>query len=222
MADIKVGFIYPTLFNGSVKVVCYENAKKVTVKFLDTGFIKTTTASNIGRGMIKDPMRPRVNGVGFTGVGIYSTCSGGVINPAYKVWKSMLRRCYDDKFQKAHPTYKGCTVCDEWHNYQDFAIWYYKNHPLDGGRYELDKDLLIYGNKRYHPDACQFVTKAENNKIQAGKQYKLISPNGEEVDVSNLAKFCRDNDLGRGNMASVVTGKRRTHKGWTAKKIDIQ
>ena len=40
---------------------------------------------------------------------VYPTIDGKrVACPFYFTWKSMLQRCYDPKFQKKYPTYKGC------------------------------------------------------------------------------------------------------------------
>jgi hypothetical protein len=49
--------------------------------------------------------------------------------------------------------------------------------------------------------------------------YKLISPRGEEIEVTNLKQFCRDNGLDSANMRKVVIGKANQHKGWTGKEI---
>ncbi len=34
--------------------------------------------------------------------------------PYYTVWKSMLERCYSEKFLESRPSYIGTTVCSEW------------------------------------------------------------------------------------------------------------
>ena len=70
----------------------------------------------------------------------------------------MLRRCYDEERHKTHPTYIDCTVCDEWHNYQNFAEWYEKNYyKVENETMEIDKDILIPGNKIYSPNNCLIV-----------------------------------------------------------------
>ena len=47
-----------------------------------------------------------------------------------------------------------------------------------------------------------------------GKIYHLISPQEENVEVFNLAKFSRDNQLDKRNLHSVVSGKQKSHRGW--------
>ena len=35
--------------------------------------------------------------------------------PYYSRWKGMLVRCYSSNHKNKQPSYKGCTVCEEWH-----------------------------------------------------------------------------------------------------------
>lgn len=72
----------------------------------------------------------------------------------YVVWRSMICRCYDKKYQESKPTYIGCKVCDEWRYLSAFKKWFDDNY-VDG--YQLDKDILASGNKIYSPDTCCFV-----------------------------------------------------------------
>ena len=82
---------------------------------------------------------------------------------AYSTWHSMLQRCYNDKFHKKYTTYIDCEVCPEWHNYQNFANWFEQNYyEIEGQRTDLDKDILIKGNKVYSSDTCIFVPKSIN------------------------------------------------------------
>lgn len=109
-------------------------------------------------GIIKCPYEPRVYGKGFLGEGPYKSKANNKDVEAYKIWYDMLKRCYDLKYQEKRPTYVGCEVCDEWLNYQNFARWYEENYyEVQGQRMELDKDILIKGNKVYSPDNCIFV-----------------------------------------------------------------
>lgn len=86
-----------------------------------------------------------------------------VTKKSYSVWRGMLDRCYDERFQDQYPSYKGCFVCNEWLFYSNFEIWYNKNIPDKANRWELDKDILIQGNKEYSPDTCCFVPQEINS-----------------------------------------------------------
>lgn len=124
----------------------------------------------------------------------------------------MLQRCYDKDSLEKNPTYKDCTVAEEWHNFQNFAEWFKENY-IEG--YHLDKDIKIKGNRVYGPDRCMFVTPQENKEFSSSKHYKMLDPDGNVVEFFNMSKFCRDNKLTRANINSVIKGKRKHHKGYT-------
>ena len=80
--------------------------------------------------------------------------------PYYQAWKRMLERCYSDKYQERRPTYKGCAVSEDWLTFSAFKTWMEKQ-DFEGK--QLDKDLLIEGNKIYSAETCVFVTGVANN-----------------------------------------------------------
>jgi hypothetical protein len=82
----------------------------------------------------------------------------------YKTWIHMLERCYSDKFLEKYPTYKGCSVCPEWLYLSVFHAWMQAHDGYREGL-ELNKDILVFGNKVYSPQTCQFVSKAVNNLL---------------------------------------------------------
>lgn len=214
--DISVGSIHQTKNYGSFKVIDYVNCNNVKVKFIETGYEKVTRSDKIRIGAIKDPMRKIVCGIGFTGIGDYRASENGKHSKKYICWRNMIYRCYDNSEhnKSKNPTYKGCTVCDEWHNFQNFAKWYDDNYPTDGCDYHLDKDIKINGNRVYSPHSCMFVTKAENTIKASAKSYEFISPIGDYVKIYNMRKFCLDHNLEDKNMSAVWLGKRKSCKGW--------
>ena len=75
----------------------------------------------------------------------------------------MIERCYNPYELNKKPTYIDCYVCEEWHNFQNFAEWYYKNiYNCNNERMHLDKDILIKGNKIYSPKTCCIVPQRIN------------------------------------------------------------
>lgn len=72
---------------------------------------------------------------------------------AYMAWKSMLGRAYSAKLHVRQPTYSGVTVCEDWHKFSAFRIWWLK-HQVDG--YQLDKDILS-DSREYSPETSLFV-----------------------------------------------------------------
>ena len=99
-------------------------------------------------------------GVGYIGEGKYSRKTHLKI---YKRWQKMLQRCYDPYYINKFPTYIYCIVCEEWHNFQNFASWYEENYyECNDERMELDKDILVKNNKIYSPSTCIFVPQRIN------------------------------------------------------------
>ena len=75
-------------------------------------------------------------------------------DPAYRSWVNMLKRACYQKYHEAHPTYSDVTVCKEWHSFSAFRAWWLDNHR-DG--LNLDKDLLVVGNREYSPWSCLYI-----------------------------------------------------------------
>ena len=110
--------------------------------------------------------------------------------PYYSRWTDMLRRCYSKKLHEKRPTYLGCTVCKEWLTFSSFREWM-TTQEWEGK--ELDKDLLIDGNKIYSPETCVFVSREVNIfVITRGKsrgEY-LIGCHWDKRDKKFLSKCC--------------------------------
>ena len=157
-------------------------------------------------------MKATVYGIGFNSGGEFRPSVGGNHTKPYATWKSMLMRCYSDKYHLKSPSYIGCSVCDEWLDFQVFAKWFSVNYE-DGK--QLDKDIKIEGNKIYSPDTCLFVSPFDNYEKAGAKTFNIISPDGISVKVYNMRKFCRDNNLNRTCMNKVLWGTQKHHKGWT-------
>lgn len=82
--------------------------------------------------------------------------------PFYQAWKHMLKRAYCKLYAAKHPAYEGVTVCSEWLVFSSFAAWMSRQ---DWEGKQLDKDLLIPGNREYGPDACAFVSNKVNSML---------------------------------------------------------
>lgn len=99
-------------------------------------------------------MKRSVCGVGYISE---KMCADIYISDAYIRWANMLQRCYSKTVQKNKPYYKGKKVCEEWHNFQNFKIWYDK-HMIPGAKVDLDKDLICKESNCYSPETCSFVS----------------------------------------------------------------
>ena len=209
---IDISKIYTSNNYGDFRVVNYVDCQNVGVEFIDTGYMTITQSAHIVRGAVKDPLSPRVYGVGYLGTGHHMAYIKSIKTKEYSLWSGMMERCYSSKLHAKYPSYIGCTVCDEWHDFQVFGDWLEINY-VDGC--ELDKDIKIKGNSVYSPAACKFVTKKDNTTEASAKHYKFISPEGEEVNIYNLSEFCKGSHLKQRSMGAIHRGERKTHKGWT-------
>lgn len=82
-----------------------------------------------------------------------------------------------------------------------------------------DEDLLLTEESFY---VGKYKTSELYNIAEVGrnspnpKKYSFLSPSGEILFIKNLTRFCQENNLSKGNMHSVYTGKRISHKGYKA------
>ncbi|MDB4261438.1 AP2 domain-containing protein [bacterium] len=122
--------------------------------------------------------RKLVNGVGINDANymVMMIADGKAVRcPVYARWVNMLSRCYCERFHEHHPTYKDCTVCDEWLVFSVFADWVNsrESHGLD-----LDKDVKVKGNKVYGPEVCMFVPHPINVLLLSRKESRGKFPVG--------------------------------------------
>lgn len=152
-------------FGSIMTIVNYNNANSLCVEF-EQGNHVYTTYKDFKSGNVKNIYDRSVYGVGYIGLGYYKPTVNKKKTKEYKAWSSMMQRCYDLKRHKDRPTYKGCKVVEEWHNFQVFAKWYNDNYyEVEGQKMCLDKDIIIKGNKIYSPETCIFVPKSINSLI---------------------------------------------------------
>ena len=158
-----VGKVFKSKSSGDFKVLKHNDAKDVEIRFVTTGFEMTVELGSIRKGEVKDPYSPSVFGVGMLGAK-YPIKVNGVITKEYRLWTDMLKRCYSEAFQKKHPTYKDCEVSDKFKSYEYFYEWCHSQIGFGNEGWQLDKDLLIKGNRVYSESTCIFIPQ-EINKI---------------------------------------------------------
>lgn len=157
----------------TVKVINYKDRHTVTIEFQDQYHYRTiTTTQNIKKGQIKNPYKKTVYDIGYYGVGKYTARINNKKTLHYIKWFSMFNRCYNPKYHEKQPKYKDCSVAEEFHCFQDFAKWMDENWYEYDKMLELDKDLLVEGNKIYSPKTCCFIPKEINNAITYKRQDK--------------------------------------------------
>ena len=188
-----VGKIYQSNNFGKFKVVEYNSSTSVVVEFLDTGYRTTAQKTSILLGQVRDRLVPSLYGVGV--IGDTPTKENGKFTKLYTAWKGMLERCYTEKSLAKCPTYLGCSVSDNFKNFTFFKEWAEKQVGSDKDGWNLDKDILVRGNKIYSEDTCCFVPQEVNkiftnmkntnsglvgvNKRPTGKYYATVKHSGK-------------------------------------------
>ena len=158
-----VGKVCKSKLSGDFKIVEYNNKTNVKIQFINTGYEAVVELGNIRKGEVKDRLSPSVYGLGIVGTK-YQIRVNGTLKKEYELWREMLKRCYSDTYQKKYPTYKGCAVSENFKSYEYFYEWCNKQIGFDNKDWQLDKDLLVKGNKIYSESTCVFIP-AEINSL---------------------------------------------------------
>lgn len=128
------------------------------------------------------------------------TQENGKDKKSYSVWLKMMQRCYNTKILLKHPTYKDCSVCEEWQCYANFEKWYDKHYyecPF-GGKMCVDKDILFKDNKIYSPKTCCIVPNEINCLFTASNSVRGEYP---------IGIYKRKNKL-RAQISKIINGKK--------------
>lgn len=170
---------------GKCFIIDYKGRNHVLVKFVEHPCEVRCCLGDLKKGNVKNPMKPSVFGKGYLGIGKYLPSD----RDYYILWKSLLQRVLDNKYQEDRPTYKGVTMDDEWLNFQNFAAWcdtqeFFNAKDTRGKPYQLDKDILVKGNKVYSPETCCFVPTQINGVLVSCKAKRGGNPVGVSYSKS--------------------------------------
>jgi hypothetical protein len=80
-----------------------------------------------------------------------------------QVWSDIVKRCkIGGSHQLRYPTYLGCKVSETFKDFQLFTNWYVSQAGYSVRGYQLDKDILVSGNKLYSEHTCVLVPQQLN------------------------------------------------------------
>lgn len=111
----------------------------------------------------------------------------GLNCPFYNTWSEMIRRGYSEHEKSRHKSYKDVIVCEEWHRFSTFKLWM-EQQVWKGN--DLDKDILVSGNKVYSPSSCVFVPSYINTILVTSGSIRGKWPLGVSLLKDQLLK-CR-------------------------------
>jgi hypothetical protein len=120
-------------------------------------------------------------------------------NKVKSVWKDIIKRTTSGSYlQTKKSCYIGCTVADEWRNYDNFYSWYISQTGYNLEGYEVDKDLLIKGNKVYSSDTCVLLPKFINSILTTSKASRTTLPIGVMYNpkINKFIARCRTTENG--------------------------
>lgn len=183
------------------RIISVKGKGKVVVEFLGyEGESHEVYKENLVKGKVKNPFKPTVSGVGVIGNGEYNTKTSINGVNIYRLWVRMIQRSCYNKTQERSPSYKGCSVDEVFTKYQEFAKWCFSQEFILKS-YQLDKDLLVRGNKIYSPKTCCFLPRELNDLLSYRKAVN-----------SNCLIGVTDNGKGR-YVAKIMTNSEQRYLG---------
>ena len=142
------------------------------------------------------------------------------ICPFYRAWVNMLKRCYSIKFQELQPTYVGCSVSEEWLTFSVFKNWM---ETQDWQDKQLDKDLLIEGNKVYSDETCVFVTRVVNmfTTDRSNDRGEWLIGVSWDKRAGKFQSRCRNPFTKKEEYLGYFECEHEAHQAWLKRKLEL-
>lgn len=142
--------------------------------------------------------------------------------PYYMAWASVVQRCHDPKFKEKQPTYKECTIEQDWQYLSNFIKWVDSQPNRNWQNCEVDKDFLIDGNKHYSPETVVFLPSNVNTFIincnkRRGDLLIGVSQSGTKT-TAYVAQCSDPFKVDKRGYVGVFPTELEAHKAWQAKK----
>lgn len=143
--------------------------------------------------------------------------------PYYSDWKGMLYRCFDARYHEKYPSYKNCTVCEEWRYFSNFIKWVDNQPNKDWQNCQLDKDFLSQQSKHYSPSNCVYIRGDLNRFLTLSDKSRGscmigVSYEPSESQLRPYKAHCRDPFTKAGGYIGRFPTELEAHKAWQAKK----
>lgn len=143
-----------------------------------------------------------------------------VMSPYYRKWAAMLERCYSTYNEKKHITYQECYVAEEWLTLSNFRCWM-ESQDWQGN--ELDKDLLVKGNKVYSPDTCIFISHTVNAFVVdcGSERFGLMTGISFHSKTNKFNAKCRNPFTGKRESLGYFARDIDAHLAWKRRKHEL-
>ena len=136
----------------------------------------------------------------------------------YSTWQNTLMRAYCQKYHAQFPTYIGVTVCEEWHSFMAFRAWM-MTQGWEGK--QLDKDIIVPGNKVYSPATCVFVSSQINSLLLDCAAARGKWPIGVSWDKHAEKFIAKIRENGRLRHLGLFTTPEAAHRAYNKEKVRI-
>lgn len=145
--------------------------------------------------------------------------------PYYTKWYDMLRRVYSKRDLERYPSYKGCTIEEEWKYLTNFIKWVDTQPNKDWLNCHLDKDLLVLGNKHYSSETCVFIPPKLNTFLTDSAGIRGEFPVGVHKDKRRCAKpfeaLCNNPFSGEREYLGRYSSAIEAHNAWKNRKHEL-
>lgn len=137
--------------------------------------------------------------------------------PFYTTWRNMIKRAHLKSFHLKCPTYSGVSVCEKWRSFMAFRLWMVGQ---DWRGKQLDKDILIPGNKVYSPESCVFVSAMTNTFMSDRAADRGEWPIGVCFDkrAGRFKAQCANPFKGKNEYVGLFDCPEEAHKAWRRRK----
>lgn len=198
--NFKIGESIITKFGIKTTLIEYINSENVMIMINDdVNYIVCVSYHVFKNGNTRTLLDKTIYGRGFIGLGeIEHPYTNNFSKTAYKLWYNMFVRCYQKEYQDRFPTYIGCSVCDKWHSFNNFYVWFKNNYyTIKNEKMCVDKDIIVKNNKIYSPETCVVVPNRINTLIINAKSVRGNLPVGVTMDGNSFKTTCGFKDFVR-------------------------
>lgn len=117
-----------------------------------------------------------------------------------------------EKYKKYHfidPNGNNITI-------SNLSLYCKENDLNNGSMVSLNNEKIetYKGYRKQNPNTIFNIPKPKKEKIYKNPPVHLMNPNGEIIEITDIPKFCKENNLSSQNIHKVLRGERISHKGY--------
>ncbi len=169
------GSVFKTKYEDSVVVLEYISSLEVKVRITSTDEVRSVSAYQIREGLIKTIRKASLK----------DKTTQELRRRARHKHRGMFERCCSKDSALKYPTYKDCTISENFKDFNFFNMWCLNQTGFENYNWHLDKDILVKGNRVYSEATCCFVPEEINLMFVTHKPQRGVLP----IDVTYCKPF---------------------------------